>query len=319
MNPNPNDAGNLTELDLLLGVDNILFLVEAKAGGFSESARRGAPKSMAQEFSNLIMEGQRQSERAEKYIKSADEAAFFDSSGQKEIHRIRHSQFRKIFRVVVTREDLGWVGAKIAVLSILDPNLSKSYPWHVSIDDLRIIAELFKDDEIRFVHYLELRLLASAEPVLSQNDEIEHIGLYNKINHYHELPVQGMDRISFDASYMRDIDHYFMEKTVGNSPKVPTQKMPPKMREFISALRISRLPHRFEVGAIVLSMGDAGRNEFQEGLSVLDSGRTEGRQRTFRMPFTDRKFGLSVTYANSLTFPLCCFDQLSCCFPKRTA
>jgi hypothetical protein len=24
-------------------------------------------------------------------------------------------------------------------------------------------------------------------------------------------------------------------------------------------------------------------------------------------------------YLKELTFPLCCFDQLSCCFPKRTA
>jgi hypothetical protein len=76
--PNPDDAGELTELDLLMGVDDILFLVEAKAGGFSESASRGAPKSLSREFSDLIIEGQRQSERAGKYIRSAGEVAFFD-------------------------------------------------------------------------------------------------------------------------------------------------------------------------------------------------------------------------------------------------
>jgi hypothetical protein len=81
---------------------------------------------------------------------------------------------------VITREDLGWVGAKIAVLSILDPNLSKSFPWHISIDDLRIVADLFKDDEVRFVHYLELRLLASSETTLSQSDEIEHISFIGR-------------------------------------------------------------------------------------------------------------------------------------------
>src|SRR3989338_7736402 len=79
--PNPDEAGDLTELDLLLGVDNILFLVEAKAGGFSAGASRGAPESMAEGFSDLIIEGQRQSERAEKYIKSGDEVVFFDSTG----------------------------------------------------------------------------------------------------------------------------------------------------------------------------------------------------------------------------------------------
>jgi hypothetical protein len=259
---------------------------------------------MAEGFSDLIIEGQRQSERAERYIKSADEVAFFDETGQQEVHRIKHSQYRKIIRIVITREELGWVGAKIATLSVLDPTLSNSYPWHVSIGDLRIIAELFKDDEIRFMHYLELRLLASAETTLEQNDEIEHIGLYNKINYYHELPVQGMDRITFDASYMRDIDHYFMSRSAGDTPSIPTQEMPPKMREFISALRTSRLPHRFEVGSIILSMDAAGRDEFvRDGLDTLDAGRAEGRQRTFRMPFTDRGFGLSISYAEDPHWP----------------
>lgn len=296
--PNPDEVKGLTELDLLLGVDDTLFLVEAKAGRFSAGANRGAPESMAKGFSDLIIEGQRQSERAEKYIKSADEVAFFDATGRREVHRIRHSQFRKIVRIVITREELGWVGAQIAALSIIDPNLSNSYPWHVSIDDLRIIAELFKDDEIRFLHYLELRLLASAETNLSQHDEIEHVGLYNKINYYHELPVKGMDRMSFDPSYMRDIDHYFMDRSAGNNPPIPTQEMPSNVREFISALRISRLPHRFEVGEIVLSMDSIGREEFKDGLDILDEGRTKSKQRTVRLPFTARKLGFSVSYAD---------------------
>jgi hypothetical protein len=294
--PNPDDPG-LTELDLLLGVDDILFLVEAKAGGFSASASRGAPKSMEQEFSDLIIEGQRQSERAEKYIRSAEEVAFFDETGKQEVHRVRYAQYRKILRIVITREDLGWVGAQIAVLSILDKNLSKSYPWHVSLDDLRVVSELFKNDEIRFLHYLELRLLASAETILNQSDEIEHIGLYNKINFYHELPVKGMDRMSFDASYMRDIDHYFMDRSAGDTPSVPTQKMPLKMRQLVEALRVSRLPHRFEVGSTILSMDGTGREGFKGSLDELDEGRANGRQRTVRLPFKASKLGFSISYA----------------------
>ena len=54
---------------------------------------------------------------------------------------------------VVTRENLGWVGARLAILSMLDKTFSKGYPWHVSFDDLRIVAELFKDSELKFCHY----------------------------------------------------------------------------------------------------------------------------------------------------------------------
>lgn len=296
--PNPDQVGNLTELDVLFGVDDILFIVEVKAGGLSDPASRGAPKSLEQEFSHLIIEGQHQSERAEKYIKSSKEVAFFDETGKKEVCRIKYSNFRKIFRVIVTKEDLGWVGAKIAILSILDSNLSKSFPWHISIDDLRIVAELFKNDEIRFVHYLEQRLIASSTITLSQNDEIEHIALYNKMNSYHILPVKGMDQMTYDTSFMHDIDYYFMEKYAGGSPKVPTQKMPHKMREFMNALRVSCLPGRFEVGSIILSMNSTGRDELQESLNILDEAQLEGRQKTFRMPFPACKYGLTITYVN---------------------
>ncbi|MBE3093105.1 MAG: SEC-C domain-containing protein [Actinobacteria bacterium] len=123
------------------------------------------------------------------------------------------------------------------------------------------------------------------------------------MNCYHKLPVRDMDHFSFDPSYMRDIDYYFAKKSAGDSPEVPTQEMPPKIKDFINALRDSHLSGRFEVGSIVLSMDDKGRNEFEEILKTLDSARIEGRQQTFRMPFTALSFGLSVTSADDIHWP----------------
>ena len=299
--PNPDAVGGLTELDILLGVDDILFLVEAKAGRFSEGATRGAPKDIENELSDLVIEGQRQSERAERYIRSQYEASFYDHTGKNIVHTVRCSRYRTCFRIVVTREDLGWAGAQIAILSMLDPNLSRSFPWHVSLNDLRVVAELFKDSELRFVHFLEQRLRASSQPSLRQTDELEHIGLYNKMNYYHEIPA-GIDRMRFDASYMRDIDYYFRERSAGGSPDVPTQSMPDKMKEMIGALRDSRLPGRFEAASIILSMNAEGRKEFDSGLKFLDAGRAEGRQRTMRLPFPDPSYGLTITYADDINW-----------------
>jgi uncharacterized protein YchJ len=297
--PNPDDPGGLTELDVLLGVDDALFLVEAKAGGFSEAASRGAPRSMEKELSDLIIEGQRQSERAERYIRSSGEVVFFDESGKAELKRIKQGDFRRIFRVVVTREELGWVGARIAALSILDPNLSKSYPWHISIDDLRIVETLFRGEATRFVHYLEQRLRASAEVSLARHDEIDHIGLYNKLNQYESPPVEGLSRMSFDSSYMRDIDHYFMERVAGKSPPVPTQQMPPRMSRLLRSLDQRRVPHRFEVGSLVLSFGGSARGNLAKSIELLDRGISEGRARSVRIPIDDTAYGITITYASA--------------------
>ncbi len=101
----------------------------------------------------------------------------------------------------------------------------------------------------------------------------------------------------YDASYMRDIDYYFMEKSAGGTPPVPSQSMPPKIRELISALQDSRLAGRFEAGSIILSMSSAARTQLENGLGQLETGRSAGRPRTIRMPFPEGALGLSITHA----------------------
>jgi hypothetical protein len=295
--PNPEQKGNLTELDILIGADDVLFLVEVKSGGFTGGASRGAPKDLASTLSDLIIAGQKQSERAEKYIKSDTEVKFFDKSGKIVVQTIQHSNYRKIFRVVITREDLGWVGAKLAQLSILDPTLSESLPWHVSIDDLRVVVDLFSDSDVRFIHYLEQRLAAGSEEKLAQHDEIEHVGLYNKINHYQEFPVEGVGRIHYDASYMRDIDYYFASKNSGENPEPPIQDMPQRMKQLISTLTDSKISRRFELGSSILMLDSEGRQQLDKALETLEKGESQGRQITLRLPITSHSYGMSFTVA----------------------
>ncbi len=297
--PNPDEPGNLTELDGLIGVGDVLILVEAKAGGLSRAASRGAPESLEQEMSDLIIEGQRQSERAEKYIRSASRAPFFDQTGVNEIRAVERDRYRKIFRIVITKEDLGWVGARIAVLSLLDPSLSNSYPWHISIEDLRPVSQLFQGDGIRFVHYLEKRLAASAETGLSQTDELDHVGLYHEINSYHDFPVAGVDRMTYDSSYMANINKYFMALSAGEPAVVPRQSMSPMLTQVVDALNRTSSPHRFEIGSMILDLGADGRKNFEGGLTHLRQMREQGRFFNIRMGVGGGVYGVTATYARN--------------------
>lgn len=294
--PNPDLPGDLTELDILLVVDDILILGEVKGGGLSSGAKRGAPKDIAAELSDLIIKGQHQSERAERYIRSAVEVPLFDETGKTAVLTLRHSEFRKVFRVVITRENLGWVGAQIAILSVLDPNLSKSYPWHVSTDDLRAISELFQNNELIFVHFLEQRLTAAAQTNLSQHDELDHVALYHKLPYYYNLPP-GADHVTFDPSFMVDIDSYFALRASGSADTIPAQVMPETFKLFIDELKSSHLPGRFEVASLVLSMPEMDRNDFDKSIYDLILFEKEGRHRSMRMPFTKQSTGLTLTFA----------------------
>ncbi|MEF8699273.1 MAG: SEC-C metal-binding domain-containing protein [Candidatus Accumulibacter sp. UW20] len=292
--PDPDNLGGITELDLLVAVDDILFLVEIKAGGLSAGASRGAPSSLAKDLSDLIIKGQHQSERAERYLRSKPIIPFFDQTGTTIVHQVRSRDYRRIFRIVVTREALGWVGAKIAILSVLDPSLSASCPWHVSIDDLRVIADLFDGQPLSFVHFLEQRLEASSTLALSQHDEIEHVALYHSINEYHSLPVSGADRFSFATSYMKEIDYYFSEKYVGGSPARPEQQIPLLIKELLRALDTSRVEGRFEFASFILSMDQEGRDRLEAGLASLAASWKKGRQPSIRVPITLSSVGLTI-------------------------
>lgn len=294
--PDPDQPGGITEVDALLVTDDVLFIVEVKAGGLSEAASRGAPQSLFGELADTIGTGQRQSERAERCLKSLDEVPFFDTTGKREVCRLRHSAFRRVFRIVITREDLGWVGARLAVLSVIDPQMNGALPWHVSLDDLRIVADLFQDSELRFVHFLEQRLKASSEASLHQHDEIEHVALYNHMNLYHELSVKGMDRITYDPSHMRDIDTYFSEKYQGGAPELPRQQFPARLASLLRALKDSRQAGRLAAASTIYSMNEVGRTDVERALGHLDKCLEERKQRSFRVPFTSAGYGLTVTY-----------------------
>jgi hypothetical protein len=301
--PNPDENGQLTELDGLIQIDDILLLVEVKAGGISAGTSRGAPESLETDLKDLIFEGQRQSERAERYIRSSDKVDFYDHTGKRVVHSIEHKNFRRIFRVVVTREQLGWVGAGLAKLSVIDPSLDSSLPWQVSLDDLRAIADLFEGKSLEFSHYLEVRLEAAANKVLSQQDEIDHVSLYNAMNYYHKNVEASADRMTFNA-YGLPIDQYFMGKAAGESPAKPIQKMPTELRALIDALNDSDQPHRFEVGSFLLGNDGGQRKDVTKHIKRIISKQKVDGQRTLRVASKDMKLGVSVGHVEDANWEL---------------
>lgn len=300
--PNPDIPGTLTELDGLITVDDVLFLVEGKAGKFSEAASRGAPKSLLADLTNLIVEGQRQSERAERYINSAGKVTFFDSSGTRIVCTLERKNYRRIFRVVVTREPLGWVGAKIARLSILDETLLKSPPWHVAIDDLRSIAVLFDKKGPQFCHYLEQRLTAAEDASITTFCEMEHVGLYLQHNFYHIPEIEfkgGMQANRMFSEYARNIDYYFADKYVGAESEVPGQNLPEHFKALIEALSVSKCSGRFETVDFLLAFDDRGRAYLDKHLKMLTERFLQGRRISVRLSQPESKKGISITFAEN--------------------
>ncbi|HEX7484184.1 MAG TPA: SEC-C domain-containing protein, partial [Candidatus Saccharimonadales bacterium] len=293
---NPDKPGSLTELDGMIIAGDNLMLIEVKSGRLSEGASRGAPKSLTKDIKSLILEGQRQSERAEKYIKSKDTVEFYDESGKKKIVRISASDFRNIFRVIVTNEQLGWIGSRLAQLSVLDDSLSDSMPWHISFDDLMAVSELFENKPIEFMHYLEARLMAAKSGPLAQSDEIDHVGLYHSLNMYHMNVIEGADRMTYHA-YAQKIDRYFMDKDGNEQSEKPEQKLPPFIRQIIDQLSASSFRLRFLAGSVVLGFDQDSRIMINSGIRKILQERSSTRHKSLKVVLNDQEIGLSITDA----------------------
>lgn len=291
---NPDNPGSPTELDGMIIIGDNLLLVEVKSGRLSDGTSRGAPKSLITDLKKLILEGQRQSERAENYIRSHQRVSFFDESMSKILVSISAKDFRNIFRVIVTNEQLGWVGAQIAQLSVIDGSLSNSIPWHVSFDDLMAIAELFEDKPIEFIHYLETRLIAAKSHTLSQTDEIDHVALYQSMNHYYMNIDEGVSRMTYRA-YAQNIDKYFMERSAGSKPEKPSQKLPTYIRQIIDQLSSSKLEHRFLAGSLLLGFSQDYRNKINSAIRKILQERPDNRHKSVRLTIDGLSMGLSIT------------------------
>lgn len=300
--PNPDDESNITELDGLLILDDILFLVECKAGKFSEAASRGAPKSLLKDISELIIEGQRQSERAERYIKSSESVVFFDETGKNEVCKICSSDYRIIFRIVVTREPIGWVGAKISRLSVLDKTVLDSPPWHIAIDDLKIVADIFKDRGPQFCQYLELRLKAAENEKLDQADEIDQIGVYLDRNFYHDSDFDTVSRFSY-THFGKIIDDYYAAKLRGETPDELQQYMPEYLYGLVKSITKVNLKGRCELIRFIFFLNKEGRGYLNENLTLLKSRFSQGRRSSIRIPIHNMDQGLSITYATDDDYP----------------
>ncbi len=291
---NPDKPGSLTELDGMIIAGDNLLLIEVKSGRLSESASRGAPMSLTKDMKALILEGQRQSERAEKYIKSKDTTEFYDESGKKKVVSVTTSDYRNMFRIIVTNEQLGWIGSHLARLSVLDNSLSKSMPWHISFDDLMAIANLFENKPIEFTHYLEVRLMAAKYSPLAQSDEIDHVGLYHALNMYHMDVIKGVDRMTYHA-YGQKIDRYFMDKDGDRKPERPQQKLPPFIRQIIDQLSVSKLPLRFLAGSVVLGFDQDSRTMINSGIRKILQEHPSSRHKSLKLVLNDRELGFSIS------------------------
>lgn len=175
-----------SENDTLILVDDVLFLVEAKAGAAATIASPAHDFGRhAQSVQDLVLKAYKQCERFFNYLNSADEVQLYHLVDGKyeECGRVRRSNYRVMVPIGLTVESFSPFSAYCKELPQIEPLLGKHAFVSLSIDDLFVLKR-FLPTPGEFVHYMEVRQSVAGKRRAHIFDEFDHLGAYLKKNRF---------------------------------------------------------------------------------------------------------------------------------------
>lgn len=284
------------ELDGLLTLDSVLFLVEAKAGTVTRPTRRGAPLSIQSALEDLVTEAHQQCLRAKQYIQERETAEFQLPNGEHLIVQADHSD--RFFLVNVTLDYLSAFATNLYRLEDIDV-LEGELPWSVSLTDLRVICEMVEFPS-QLLHYLERRLRLNELRSTTAHDELDWFGHYLQEGLYFEdwfadPTARPINLLSYTTGFD---DYYLYEMGLRPEPaEKPRQPMPGVMRQIIEELEDAHPSGYLAVVETLLDLASDSRQSFAAHATEWRERALRDRELTdFSMVFTDGGFGLTYMF-----------------------
>ena len=203
------------EADGILIYEDHLFVIEVKGGAFTYTSPANDLDAHLASLRALLQAPARQGSRFVDFLESASEVSIADAE-HKEIARLRRSDFRHVTVCTITLDAFTALAARAQHLAPLGIDVGQRPLWSLSLDDLRVYAELF-DNPLIFLHFVEMRVKASRSDKVDLNDEMDHFGMYLQENNYTQFAEElseNADKMQFDG-YITPTNEYFNAVLVG--------------------------------------------------------------------------------------------------------
>ncbi|MEZ5810264.1 MAG: hypothetical protein R3D45_02525 [Rhizobiaceae bacterium] len=263
-----------SENDTLILVDDVLFLVEAKAGAAATIASPALDFSRhAQSVQDLVLKAYKQCERFFNYLNSADEVPLYHLVDGKyeECGRVRRSDYRVMVPIGLTVESFSPFSTYCKELPQVEPILGRHAFVSLSIDDLFVLKRLLPTPG-EFVHYMEVRQAVAGIRRAHLFDEFDHLGAYLKKNRFdqdlaEQLKGGEVNMLIWDG--MSDIVDRSFEGEDWESVPFPTQDFPEEVLKLLGALDATRAPGWLSAESHVRDLGEGGRKNLAKMLSDL--------------------------------------------------
>ncbi len=263
-----------SENDTLILVDDVLFLVEAKAGAAATIASPALDFGRhAQSVQDLVLKAYKQSERFFNYLNSADEVSLYHLVDGKyeECGRVRRSDYRVMMPIGLTVESFSPFSAYCKELPQVEPLLGRHAFVSLSIDDLFVLKRLLPTPG-EFAHYMEVRQAVAGMRQAHLFDEFDHLGAYLKKNRFdqdiaEQLKGGKVNMLVWDG--MSGIVDRSFEGEDWESGPFPTQEFPEEVLKLLGSLDATRARGWLSAESHIRDLGEEGRNNLAKMLSDL--------------------------------------------------
>ena len=279
------DTGQWCEADTLIRLDDILILVEAKAGAAATIASPELDfERHARSVQDLITKAYNQCNRFLNYLSSADTVSIYQRKAEKyvEVDCIRFADYRVVLPIGLTVESFSPFSAMCKELPDIEPVLGQ-YPFiSISIDDLLLINR-FLPTAGELAHYFEVRQTVAGIKGSVLYDEIDHLGAYIEKNRFDfdlkKRLADGASKVILEGTCEK-VDAYFEGEDWFSKP-IPTQDFPNELKELLHALDTSRSVGWLSCESCIRDFSDEGRDYISNMLKTLRMSLGEREYRYF--------------------------------------
>lgn len=253
------------ELDGLIAVDTVLFLVEAKSGGLRWAARRGAPSAM-DDLGELVSESYRQALRALRFIRSLPSVTFYLKDGRPVT--VVGAQFTRVVLLTTTLDDLAAYVTRLSALVGIGILSDAPLPWAVAVHDLEMMTDIVEGIG-QLVHYVERRHAAESVD-FDADSELDLFAGY-LLNGLH-LEGAGNARVMIPDLTRGINDYYAYQHGLRRAPALkPCRYMPAPLRKLIQYLEASAPPGFIEAICALCELNPGEQDSFMKFVGARHS------------------------------------------------
>lgn len=249
---------NLAENDLLVLYNDVLLIVEVKAGSFVYTAPMTDVKSHIKSLRTLIEKADHQCKRTYDYLKSKEYPIIYTAE-KKQKAVINMRLIRDIYMLSITVDNINSFACRAEKLSFLKLECNAI---SIAIDDLMVYRDYF-ESPLYFLHFLKQRRLATNLKNLMPFDELDHLGMYIKHNCYSMYFKSDERLLRTLYGYREELDNYFCSLYHSKANVVKPKQILPKMYiRIMDFLLSSDIANKVEISNYLLDFSSESREQF---------------------------------------------------------